>query len=241
MGAIISELPSSGWPAALFARRDALILVLASTGLPYSRIADMRICDVAGDAGAGSLRFRNAAGADIVTFEAVTASNVEPPQVLLRWLQVLGHNEVHPSARMLAETMASGDGTELSGYDRYVQSIDVRPLLTPIDRWGYLPLDTAALTARAVAEIVRAHLLGQAPPHVVPPGWARRENDAAETVNAGSSVNVDLDPGYYDRGIAARKNAVSVFADVEVLLGDIEERVEQLLAGLLDLVGEDEQ
>lgn len=46
LGAIVAQLPASGWPAALFARRDALILVLPSTGLPYTAIADLRVRDV---------------------------------------------------------------------------------------------------------------------------------------------------------------------------------------------------
>ena len=44
--AAISRLPESGWPTALFARRDAMLLVLAAAGLPATEIATLRLGDV---------------------------------------------------------------------------------------------------------------------------------------------------------------------------------------------------
>lgn len=54
-GEVITRLPETGWPAGLFARRDAMILTLAATGLTYTQIAARRICDVTADPVADAL------------------------------------------------------------------------------------------------------------------------------------------------------------------------------------------
>jgi hypothetical protein len=55
LGSAVAQLPEFGWPTALFARRDALMLVLASTGLPSTQIAAVRMCDVTVDLQADAL------------------------------------------------------------------------------------------------------------------------------------------------------------------------------------------
>ncbi|WP_241199199.1 hypothetical protein [Rhodococcus sp. NJ-530] len=67
IGGIIARLPESGWPSALFARRDALVLVVASTGLPYTQIAALRACDVTADPRIDALRIDSGRGVHILT------------------------------------------------------------------------------------------------------------------------------------------------------------------------------
>lgn len=53
---IVAGLPVSGWPTALFTRRDAMLLTVATTGLPYTQIAALRVCDVTADPATETLR-----------------------------------------------------------------------------------------------------------------------------------------------------------------------------------------
>ncbi len=235
MGGIIAALPVSGWPTALFARRDALILVLASTGLPYSRISNLRICDVAADHANGLLRIRDSAGAETFTPVALESAGVVAARVLRCWLDVQGHNHRYPSTRLLAETVTGGDGTELVGYDRHLRLDSEQPLLTSIDRWGHTPLVTNALSPRAVASIVCDHLLYRAPAHS--PRVLPRIGNVDEAPPSLAQDTV-LDAEYYERGTAARRKALRHMKNSESVLDEVEQRAETLLAELLTLLGD---
>ncbi|BDB63026.1 hypothetical protein RDE2_48200 [Rhodococcus sp. RDE2] len=41
-----TELPTEGWPSGLFGRRDALLLVLAATGMTFTDITRLCRCDI---------------------------------------------------------------------------------------------------------------------------------------------------------------------------------------------------
>ena len=241
LGRIIARLPVSGWPAALFARRDALILVLASTGMPYSQIATLRVCDVTADRDTGLLRIRHLGSVETVTPEALTAMGGDATQVLRRWLEVLGHQQRYPSTRLLAEQMAAGNGTELTGFDRHLRTDTKQQLLTSIDRWGHTPISSVPCTARTVADIVRAHLHNRAPVHtpIVPP--LDDDEDARRPTDAMAGQDIVLDTAYYELGIAARKQAFEQMADVDCILDEVENRAQELLARLMAVIDNDQQ
>lgn len=67
IGGIIARLPESGWPSELFARRDARVLIFASTGLPYTQIAALRHCNVTADPRIDALRIDTGRGVHTVT------------------------------------------------------------------------------------------------------------------------------------------------------------------------------
>ena len=233
IGGIITRLPNSGWPAALFARRDALILILASTGLPYTQIAALRHCDVTADPGGDVLRVETSHGVHTATSQELVGAGVSPSRVHRRWCEVLGHRERYPSTRMLADALDAVDGTGLAGYDRYFDPADQQPLSTAIDRWGHTPLTATPLTARAIADIVRAHLDGRAPAH--PPSRVRTQPPESEVVPEPPST-VILDPGYYERGTLARRHAHGLLDDVDSVLADVETRADSLLEALVDFL-----
>lgn len=66
-------------------------------------------------------------------------AGVSPKRVYRRWCEVLGHHARYPSTGMLAEAIEAVGGTELAGYERYLDPAGEQPLLTPIDRWGHTP------------------------------------------------------------------------------------------------------
>ena len=234
IGGIIARLPESGWPSALFARRDALILTFASTGLPYTQIAALRPCDVIVGPGTDAHRIETANGAHAVTSRELVRAGVSPKRVYRRWCEVLGHHEWYPSTRMLADAIEAVGGTELTGYDQHLDRAGERPLLTPIDRWGHTPLAPTPLTSRAVADIVRLHLNGRAPAHPHLP--VRVHHPESHVATKPASTVVVLDPGYYERGTRARRYAHNLLGNVDSALAEVEIRADKLLEDLLEFI-----
>ncbi len=96
------------------------------------------------------------------------------------------------------------------------------------------PFAPTTLSAQSVAALARAHLTGQAPVH-------RRLPLRLDTVERASDtsieiVNVELDTGYYDRGIVARRDAHSQLEDVTDILDAIEDETDRILADLLAIL-----
>ncbi|MDZ7917430.1 MAG: recombinase [Rhodococcus sp. (in: high G+C Gram-positive bacteria)] len=235
-GEVITRLPETGWPAAFFARRDAMILTLAATGLTYTQIAGLRICDVTADPVADALHIGTTDGTRAVTPPGLSVTGASPARVHRRWMEVLGFSDRYFSTHMLAGLMDTGGGDELTGHDSRIVPADRRPLLTPIDRWGHTPLTATPLTARAVAGIVAAHLTGQAPPHIRPP---LRNTDETDSITTEAMDVEPLGDDYYEHGIAARKHAHHALGDVTSVLDEIEDRADRLLVDLLALLDQD--
>ncbi len=233
IGGIIARLPEYGWPSALFARRDALILTLATTGLPYTQIAALRACDVTADAGLDALRIETGRGVHTLTSLALAGTGISPRTVYQRWCEVLGHQARYPSTRMLADAFDAVDGTGLGGYDRYFDPAGQHPLSTAIDRWGHTPLAATPLTARAVAGIVRMHWDGRAPTHLQP---TARSQQPEQSTAPDPVPRVVLDPGYYERGTLARRHAHGLLDDLDSVLADVETRADSLLEALVDFL-----
>ncbi|MDJ0016551.1 recombinase [Rhodococcus erythropolis] len=232
-GEVIARLPETGWPAGLFARRDAMILTLTPTGLTYTQIAALRICDVTADPVADTLHVDTIDHVRAVTPPRLVAAGASPARMYRRWMEVLGFSDRYFSTRMLAGLMNAGDGNELTGHDGRIDPADQRPLLTPIDQWGHTPLTATPLTARAIADIIAAHLTGRAPRHIRPPQRKSPESDSFTT----EATDVEpLGDGYYEHGIAARKHAHDTLGSVTSVLDEIEDRADRLLADLLELI-----
>ncbi|WP_306670168.1 hypothetical protein [Rhodococcus opacus] len=113
---------------------------------------------------------------------------------------------------------------------------DEQPLFTPIDRWGHTPYDPTPLTGHSIAALVRAHLAGSAPVHERPPAWQPPTKSGEDAPVPVVVDDVDLDQGYYDRGIAARRGAHTHLEDVTDILDGIEDEADKLLADLLAIL-----
>lgn len=234
LGAVIARLPDTGWPAALFARRDALILTLAATGLPYSQLAALGVCDVGVDPVVDALHVETADGTRASTPTALIDAGVSPSAVYRRWIEVLGFSGRYFNTRMLAELLTTGDGAELARHDSHIDLAEQRPLLTSIDRWGHMPLTATALSAPAIAGITAVHLSGNASVHQLPD---KQVKSAMSVYSEAALAGEPLDSSYHQRGIDARKNAHTTLTEALSILDDVEDRADRLLAELSRLVG----
>ncbi|SIE06760.1 recombinase [Mycobacteroides abscessus] len=224
----VRALPTAGWPTLLFARRDAMMLVLATTGMTFETLALLRIGDVAATP-EGHLHVRTG-GSNYRTPAALPDSGVFPAHILIDWLRIRAIQHQSPSTRVLAEFIRTD-----ARPSAMKQPPAELPLLTALDRWGSAPLHVCPISTRAVQSIVAAHLGGNSPAHrAIPPRAVHKpELKAAEP-----AAPALLDPRSFDRGLEARRRAGQSLADVSSILEGVEDRAERILAELLHLLGD---
>ncbi|MGX7730974.1 hypothetical protein G6038_11145 [Rhodococcus sp. 14C212] len=225
-----TELPATGWPSGLFGRRDALLLTLAATGMPFAQLARLRRGDIHLDAGTLVATTTDGEG---FCLAAESAGESAAVAVYGRWAEVQAFLDRYPNTDLLAQHLTDPVDVDQGVLtDRQAR----QPLLTPIDRWGHLPLMPQPMTAQSVAAIVRDHLSGRVRARAPLP--LRKQSDRNEGLTAWIESEIDLDPHYYERGVAARRHARDSLDDLGDLFDEIEARADTLLEELLTVLEE---
>lgn len=226
----VAALPATGSIEALFGRRDAVLLLLAGAGLSYTAIASLDRTDVSVDGPDVWI-----GGGHRIRIPSQSGGASSPAQLWDRWAEVLQFSDRYPSTALLSEQLHRNSFPDMGEWPRRPG-----PVAVPIDRWGHMPFPATAMTPDSVAVVVRAHFTG-APPRRAPRPARRRFDEQSNELPAEDvvheSISVDLDPGYYERGIAARRRAHTGMADVTGLVDAVEDRIEALLQRTLDLLG----
>ncbi|OAK56237.1 hypothetical protein [Rhodococcoides kyotonense] len=229
--AIAAVLPTTGTAEALFGRRDAVLLLLAGAGLSFRAIAELDHTDVSVDGPDVWI-----GGRHLIRIPANTADSESAARIWNRWWEVLHFSDRYPSTSLLAKQLQRSRFPDMGEWPRRPG-----PVAVPIDQWGHMPFPPTPMTPDAIAAVVHAYLTD-----IPPRRKARRpsrhiddENnqDFTETSTT-EPVSVDLDPGYYERGVQARSLAHTAMTDVPGLVDDIEDRIEHLLQRTLDLLDE---
>ncbi|MEO9330379.1 hypothetical protein [Gordonia aurantiaca] len=220
------ELPHTGWPSGLFGRRDALLLVLASTGMSFTDIARLR---------RRSITIRD----DILVATTATGQHFRVPPnpetgdnptvvIYRRWAQAQAFLDLYPGTHLLRHHLANPKEIVTDPLDAEQAR---QPLLCPIDRWGHLP-HARQMTAQSVSTLVRAHLSGRAPLRTT------LTVDVLDETDLWGEPEVDLDPTYYERGTAARRRDHEALDDLAEAFDEIDRRAEALLNELLGALEE---
>jgi len=214
------ELPTTGWPSGLFGRRDALLLVLAATGMSFTDLTRLRRRDLRLDGNTlvattrTGERFR--LGSDPETGDNPAVG------IYQRWAEIQTFLDQYPGTHLLRHHLTDP-------IDIVADPLDAeqtrQPLLCPIDRWGHLP-HAQPMTAQAVSTLVRAHLSGHAPVRKPLPVLAQRD------IHTSVEPNIVLDSSYYERGAAARRRDHESLADLTDVFDELETRVDELLTVL---------
>ena len=93
------ELPTTGWPSGLFGRRDALLLVLAATGMTFTDITRLRRRDLRLDG--DTLVATTRAGEQFrVTPDPETGDN-PAARIYRRWADIQAFLDQYPGTRLL--------------------------------------------------------------------------------------------------------------------------------------------
>ncbi|ETT24178.1 hypothetical protein RR21198_4944, partial [Rhodococcus rhodochrous ATCC 21198] len=225
-----AQLPVAGWPGGLFGRRDALLLTLAATGMPFARLARLRRGDIHVDAGTLVV---TATGEQYCVSPESAVGASPAVAVYYRWAEIQAFLDAYPNTDLLAQHLT--DPVEIDQgalTDRQAQ----QPLLTPIDRWGHLPLMPQPMTAQSLAALVRDHLAGRVPARTPLP--LRKQRGQDDNPHVQHETEVDLDPHYYERGVAARRQARDSLDGLAEVFDAIEARADALLEELLTVLEE---
>ncbi|NMD58015.1 recombinase [Tsukamurella columbiensis] len=223
---VAAHLPD-GWPAALFARRDALLLVLATSGIGPTELGRLTVGQVYADGEADRLHITTGRE-QFSTATDLVAMDVSPTVVLEEWLRLRALQHHIPSPSITATALRGSPTPAVPALP------DDAPMVTLLDGWGVPPTDTtAALSASAIGALLRAHLAGGAPAHrhIAPRPAPQREPEPDEY-----PAPAPLDPRTWDRGLAARRAAQSALAHVDDVLEAVDARAGQLLEDLLQLL-----
>ncbi|GAC62756.1 MULTISPECIES: hypothetical protein [Gordonia] len=232
---IIDGILSSGWPYGLFGRRDALILTLVSAGLTYRDISTLRRGDI------------EVAGPDLIVsgLHRVTPTMLGsygesgPVSVYRRWAQLQSMFDRSASISMLREFLDPDRSPSMSASPVVTAQHAEEPLVVRIDRWGYTPWTPEPLTVQSLSALTRAHLNGRPAAHRPRTLWTTNDPDSAVLHGAepGRSGFV-LDNAYYEHGIRARRDAHIRLAELDDRFDDINDRVDDLLRTLVDILDE---
>ena len=220
----ITRLPDEGWPTALFASRDALLLVLAAAGLPATRIGALRIGDVCSDQSGHRIFVREQNGELLSTPDDLVHLGVSAVGIHRNWVRIRSIQHRLSNPRFLA-AFFRGESVPPS-----------LPLVTPIDRWGTTPILDVPLSAPSIAHIVATHLAGAPVAHRPvnrPTPTLDPEDEAPEPPQV-----PELDPSMFSRGVAARYRAAQKLSGVSATLDDIEAKADRILADLLNLLSD---
>ncbi|MEV8195439.1 hypothetical protein AB0P13_25600 [Rhodococcus pyridinivorans] len=218
------ELPSVGWPSGLFGRRDALLLLLAATGMSFTDITRLRRRDIRLD-GENLVVTTRAGERFRIPPDPETGDN---PAVTIyrRWAEIQTFLDQHPGTHLLRHHLT--DPIEI-----VTDPLDAeqarQPLLCPIDRWGHLP-HGQPMTAQSVSTLARAYLSGRAPLRKT------LTVDAPDVAEVWVEPKIDLDPTYYERGTAARHRDHESLDGLVCTYDKLEQQADALLDKLMEML-----
>ncbi|WP_354563240.1 MULTISPECIES: hypothetical protein [unclassified Rhodococcus (in: high G+C Gram-positive bacteria)] len=230
--AIAAGLPTVGSTAALFGRRDAVLLLLAGAGLSHRAIASLDRGDITIDGESVWI-----GGHHRVRIDPHDVTDFRPVEVWERWHTILQFSDRYPSTTLLAEHLQDNTFPEMYGWP-----IRSGPIAVPIDRWGHMPLPVAAMTAAEIGSVIAMHRAGNTPlhnsrRHRVVPSQNRVDTEQLQVFGPTElERSLELDSGYYRSGVDARHRAHTALASVPDMFDDVEVRIEVLLQRTLDLL-----
>jgi len=224
-------LPSRGWTAGLFGRRDkALLMLAAATDLPYRELAVMAVGQL--DIVDGAAGVTDTSG-EIHVIEAVADAVLCGPCALARWRRVVDAEVTGTSAAGMRRLFKKAP--VVTSESRHVcrepepaaaKTLAV-PLFPPINQWGHLPLPIQPLSRHAISVLARQVQTG------LP---AHRDLDVDEIVDILSPAENEAgEPApprpAYDWAAAnqKKKDAIAHLASLSTTMDDIDARINELI------------
>lgn len=238
----VRELPTTGWPAGLFGRRDALILWLAViVGVPGADIGGLRCADLTCD----GTTVRIGGGHDVV----VTVDPDDPFGLLpvwRRWAQLRDRLAVRPGPAALVKSLTAAQPIP-AGARPSLAALPAPPrpefaLVPAFDRWGNLAAapgaDDQGMTGQAVADVIATHLYGGGRGDLSRTDWVEGVLERTRPTAPEQQPAVEPLADHYRDGVTARHSAHDALADMDMTYADIDRRTEELLARTEALLAE---
>src|SRR5664280_1493636 len=232
-------LPSHGWTAGMFGRRDRCLLVLSQlAGVPYKHLAALTAGDIHV---VGVATIRSAAGEWTIgaNRDVVLCGSC----AVTRWLKILNLAVTKPSTKTMARALKRAKAIDhrsphvCSSGPVLGESTRGVPLLPPIDQWGALPLPLQRLSPHSLSRRTRDILAGDLGAHRDLPV----DPDPGPEVSAPETLPViESTDGYRPADAAAawdrRRRDLDDLAGIIDVLTDVERRADELNRRAAELV-----
>lgn len=233
VNAALRLLPSRGWTAGMFGRRDKALLVLAaSTDLPYRELAVMRVGQLEVTDGVAGVT--DTAG-ELHLIEANSDSVLCGPCALIRWRRIIDTEVRGTSAQGMADLFRNAPQITAASRHPCHAPKPIRdktlpvPLFPPINQWGHLPSPINPMTRRATSTLARQI-------HTGIPAHRDLNLDAVIDVtnppSVAAQVQADTAPRpVYDWATAnqKKKDAVAQLASLSATMDEMDTRINALL------------
>jgi hypothetical protein len=237
---VVERLPVSGWPAGLFGRRDALILLLVcQLGIPIASVGELRCGDITVDVATSTLRF----GRDHeLTMPLDDTNPYGAYAVWKRWATVRDLTLRRPSPALWAPALhqapARASAPPVSWHEHYNSDA---ALLPTFDRWGNptaaIGDSTTGLSPRAVSAILHTHLRAPGRPTTQRTAWTQQVLDRLSQPPAPDPPpEVPALADIYADGIDARQAAATELADLDDIFDALDHQMTALLARTEELL-----
>ena len=223
-------LPSRGWTAGLFGRRDrALLTVAAYTDLPYRELAAMTVGQL--DIVDGAAGITDTTG-EIHLIEGTTDPVLCGPCALVRWRRIVDIEVGGTSTKGLAGKLKNAKTVDATS--RHVcrapapirAKTDPAALFPTINQWGHLPAPIYPLSRHAVSILARQIHTG------LPAHRELNVDDVLEVLNpAQPETAVPPVPQPAWDWVAAnqkRRAAIADLASLSTVMDDIDARIDEL-------------
>ncbi len=224
-------LPSRGWTAGLFGRRDKALLVLAAaTDLPYRELAVMAVGQL--DIVDGAAGVTDISG-EVHLIEATADAVLCGPCALTRWRRVVDAEVTGTSAAGMrrlfkkAPVVTSASRHVCQEPGPAAAATLAVPLFPPINQWGHLPLPIQPMSRHAISVLARQIQTG------LP---AHRDLDVDEIADVLNPAETEarepvIPRPAYDWAAAnqKKKEAIAQLASLSATMDDIDTRINQLI------------
>ena len=223
-------LPSHGWTAGLFGRRDRALLTLAAhTDVTYQQLAVMSAGQVTIAGGRAVITDR---GGRTVEIDADQDPVVCGPCALARWQRIVDvdvrpDRHAHlPTLLSRAKTVTPGSLHQCGRPEPIHSRTTGAALFPPINQWGQFPYPLRPMSRHAAATLTRQTETGLAAHRRVDVG------DFVEVLQGKPAAPVAPPTPVWDWAAAnqRKKEAVEQLAPLSDTLDDIEGRINELLA-----------
>jgi hypothetical protein len=237
--AALRGLPSHGWTAGMFGRRDRALLVLSQlAGVPYQHLATLTAGDLYIAEGVATIR----SPAGEWTIGAADDVELCGPCAVVRWLKILNMAVTHLSTRTIAGALKKTNPVDhRSPHVCHTRPVlDERttavPLLPPIDQWGYEPFPLQPLTPHSLSRRTRDLLAGDLGAHRDLPVDPDPETTAPESPPAVRTPKAAYGAADAAAAWERRRRDLDDLAGIIDVLTDVERRADDLNRRAAELV-----
>lgn len=234
--ALLRQIPTTGWPAGLFGRRDRMLLIARyNANLPRAQLAALTTEHLTVDPEQLAITLNT----DTVILPSTAEPATCPGCAWILWRRMLHLFAHHAGTRRLTATLrqasplADTDGHRCA-HPKHRPFPRAMPAFLPLDRWGATAVNPAPISARSISTLTAEHITGSSSLHPDPHPPADHGPEKAAPA-APPPADPRTAAERYLQGLERRRRDVVDLAGVRDILNDLDHAAADLDASIKDL------